>query len=55
MKKALSLILAIITVMLCMSLAFASEEYPVKRENLLVRDPYILVYDGKYYMYGTCL
>lgn len=27
----------------------------MKRSQLHVRDPYILTYDGKYYMYGTCL
>lgn len=36
--------------------SYASEgEYPFKAEDGRVRDPYVLVYDGKYYMYGTCL
>ncbi len=35
--------------------SFASEKYPHKRENARVRDPFILVYEGKYYVYGTCL
>lgn len=55
MKKALSVLLVLLTFVSCMTFANASEEYPVERENLLVRDPYILVYNGKYYMYGTCL
>ncbi len=33
----------------------AGEAYPNKRKNLFVRDPFVLVYDGKYYMYGTGL
>lgn len=55
MKKVLSVFLAVITVISCMSFAYALEVYPMKREDIRVRDPYILVYDGKYYMYGTCL
>lgn len=35
--------------------AYAQEEYPYKLEDGRVRDPFVLVYDGKYYMYGTCL
>ncbi|MBQ7638974.1 MAG: family 43 glycosylhydrolase [Clostridia bacterium] len=31
------------------------EEYPVKREDVVIRDPFVLVYEGKYYMYGTGL
>lgn len=55
MKKILSFLLIISALVSCVSFAFASEIYPVKREDVQVRDPYILVYDGKYYMYGTCL
>lgn len=35
--------------------ASAQSDYPVKRENLRIRDPYVLVYEDRYYMYGTCL
>lgn len=34
---------------------YAQEEYPLKCDEIRVRDPYVLAYDGKYYMYGTCL
>ena len=30
-----------------------SYEYNLKAEDILIRDPYIVVYEGKYYMYGT--
>ncbi len=56
MKKILSLFLSLIMIIGNFSaVAFAQEGYPVKREDFRIRDPYILVYDGKYYMYGTCL
>ncbi|MBO5410669.1 MAG: family 43 glycosylhydrolase [Clostridia bacterium] len=45
----------ILTVMMCSVNVYATAEYPRKRGNVLVRDPYILTHDGKYYMYGTCL
>lgn len=28
-------------------------DYNLKAEDILIRDPYVVVYDGKYYMYGT--
>ncbi len=55
MKKISALFLAVI--IFCSSFAvtaFAeSNEYPNKTEDIGIRDPYILVYEGKYYMYGT--
>ncbi len=56
MKKLLSIILSALflfsgTAAICS----ASNEYPYKTEEILVRDPAILVYDGLYYMYGTGL
>lgn len=56
MKRFVSFFLAVIMILgvACVS-ANAQEEYPLKSDELRVRDPYILVYDGKYYMYGTCL
>lgn len=56
MKKVISVLLIFATVLCCLCLPASAEEvYPVKREDLRIRDPYVLVYDGKYYMYGTCL
>ena len=56
MKRAVSFILAflLLTGAVCVS-ANAQSEYPFKTTDGLVRDPYVLVYGGKYYMYGTCL
>lgn len=56
MKKITAAILAfaILIGAFCIS-AYAQEEYPYKLEDGRVRDPFVLVYDGKYYMYGTCL
>ncbi len=55
MKRIFAIFICV--VMLCVSFIMPSsaESYPVKRENLRVRDPYVLAYEGKYYMYGTCL
>lgn len=56
MKKILSVFLAISVIFGCISIwASAENEYPIKKENLRIRDPFVLVHDGKYYMYGTCL
>ncbi len=56
MKKLISLILTIPLIACGFVLpSAAGEAYPIKRENLFVRDPYVLVHDGKYYMYGTGL
>lgn len=35
--------------------AAGSDSYPYKTDEFLVRDPFILCYDGLYYMYGTGL
>lgn len=56
MKKIISVLLAFSVIAGCLfTYAYADSEYPVKRENLRIRDPFVLVYEGKYYMYGTCL
>lgn len=57
MKKFFSVILAVIMILgSAVMPSFAHEnEYPQKRENFTIRDPYVLVYNGKYYMYGTGL
>ncbi len=56
MKKFVSLVL-IIPLLACGLVlpSAAGEAYPIKRKDLFVRDPFILVYEGKYYMYGTGL
>lgn len=33
----------------------SAQAYPLLREDILIRDPFVLVYEGKYYMYGTGL
>ncbi len=55
MKKLLSVMLSIILMGSCLIPAAAADEmqYPNKREDILIRDPCILVHDGKYYMFGT--
>lgn len=57
MKKVLSIILAAVLCFGCISVAAFAEdyEYPFKTEDGTVRDPYVLVYEGKYYLYATCL
>ncbi len=54
MKKLLSvlLIIPIMFSFMCFSVN-AESEYPHKTEEFFVRDPFILVHDGLYYMYGT--
>lgn len=55
LKRLISVLLCIILMGACIiPSAYASEmEYPRKREDIGIRDPCILVSDGKYYMYGT--
>lgn len=56
MKKVISVLLILATLVCCFALPTSAQEvYPVKREDLRIRDPYVLAYEGKYYMYGTCL
>lgn len=58
MKKTISVCLVLTLLMLWLTPAsFASENnaYPYRTEEVFVRDPYILVYNGLYYMYGTGL
>ena len=57
MKKMLSAALAALLLSSVFSfVAFASSaEYPLLREEVRIRDPFVLVYEGKYYMYGTGL
>ena len=55
MKKFIAVLLSVIVLLTCFAMPSSAEEYPIKRENLQVRDPFVLAYEGKYYMYGTCL
>ncbi len=56
MKRIIALILtfAVLFGALCIG-AYAQDEYPYKTKDGLVRDPFVLVHNGKYYLYGTCL
>ena len=55
LKKIMAVTLCAILMGVCLiPSAYASElEYPKKREDIGIRDPCILVSNGKYYMYGT--
>ncbi len=57
MKKLLSVFMSLFFMTPLAISSYASENplYPYKTEDVFVRDPYILVYDGLYYMYGTGL
>lgn len=46
-------LLASVCITMVPSASAASEDYPLRTEDILIRDPYILPYEGKYYMYGT--
>lgn len=56
MKKSLSILLAVLMFsgVLIMSVS-AENSYPLKTEQISVRDPFVLLYEDKYYMYGTGL
>ncbi len=59
MKKILSVILSLIFMLSCVScFAYAGEgeqqfDFVIKTEDITIRDPSVLAYDGLYYMYGT--
>lgn len=57
MKKIISVLLALTLIfgILGISASAVDYEYPFKTEDGQVRDPYVLVYEGKYYLYATCL
>lgn len=55
MKRLFTMFMCMVMLSCCFVFPCAAENYPIKRENLRVRDPYVLAYEGKYYMYGTCL
>ena len=58
MKRFVSLMTSIILLLCSITFCASAEtvsEYPYKTADVFVRDPYILFYDGLYYMYGTGL
>ncbi len=55
MKKMISVVCVFAMLFTCLVPAFASADYPFKTTDGVVRDPCVLVHDGKYYMYGTGL
>lgn len=55
MKRFFALVLSFLMIFCCTMPFVQAESYPLKTENLRVRDPYVLTFEGKYYMYGTCL
>lgn len=54
LRKIFSLILMLILMYTLFTPAFA-EEKMMKANEINIRDPFVLLYDGKYYMYGTGL
>ena len=56
MKKIFCILLTGVIMILSMSCtAYAYDDYPYNTKEIRVRDPFVLVYGGKYYMYGTGL
>ncbi|MBQ3151562.1 MAG: family 43 glycosylhydrolase [Clostridia bacterium] len=54
MKKLISLLLSVLMIFPFTMISFAEDmEYTKKTNEINIRDPYVLVSDGKYYMYGT--
>lgn len=59
LKRILVFLLSCITLLTGVGCAVASgaaesnPDYPRKREDVIIRDPCIVVHEGKYYMYGT--
>ncbi len=54
--KVLSIVLSVVIASFIFVVsAFCAEEYPIRTKELLIRDPFVLVCEGKYYMYGTGL
>ena len=55
MKRIVSVILAVVLMMTAAQFAFAEDamQYDKKTAEIRIRDPYVLLHDGLYYMYGT--
>ena len=57
MRRIYALLLAALLLGTALPAAFAAEEtmeYPLTTADFRIRDPFVLVHDGLYYMYGTC-
>ena len=57
MKRVISLLLAALFVLTALPAAFAAENtmtFDKTAADFVIRDPFVLVHDGLYYMYGTC-
>ena len=55
MKKIISVFTVIILLMGVFTMTSSALDYNRKTKDINIRDPFVLVYDGKYYMYGTGL
>lgn len=55
MKRVIALLLAALLVWAALPTAYAEDtmEYDLTSADFLIRDPFVLVHDGLYYMYGT--
>ncbi|MCQ2470526.1 MAG: glycoside hydrolase family 43 protein [Clostridia bacterium] len=53
MKKILSIILTVVIFMLNFSSVASAESNTKATQDIFIRDPFILTFEGKYYMYGT--
>ena len=57
MRRFCALVLATVLVCTLLPTAFAAEDtmkYTLTSADFQIRDPFVLVHDGLYYMYGTC-
>ncbi len=53
MKKIISIILTVVIFMLSFSSLATAESNTKATQDFFIRDPFILTFEGKYYMYGT--
>lgn len=55
MKRFISLVLSLVLMLTAAQIAFAEDtmQYNKKTAEIRIRDPYVLLEDGLYYMYGT--
>ena len=53
MKKFLSMVLSVVTLVSGLSVVACAQGETKPTASVYIRDPFVLTYDGKYYMYGT--
>ena len=53
MKKFMSMLLSVVTLVSGLSVAAFAQGETKPTASVYIRDPFVLTYDGKYYMYGT--